>query len=336
MGSDGKLYKILDHKEWGKYRTTTEQEESDELLKSKEIKENIYMLSGKTNNGRYSSSRGSGGVKVVAPQFGTQSRTRKLERREWDREMDCLVTHGVVVGKSRYHDTMTALVENQRRSTPRSVSLSQPTELPTSFCPANGGLRASQDSEERIAAAVRTMKDKYEQNLHVVEQLFDEKRVMERKLQLLEERLRRRAAGGESDAAEVGEHHGDFQEASIKDEDTDALRDQRDSLRDPLLSSYDPADYPRTTEGRYSAVELANVLDGAGDKAQSRPPAPPRPLSAPARRPAPPRSTYSPQRGREVGVSQSVRASRSLSAGSRRSTSSSVNISANLQADADR
>lgn len=355
MGSDGKLYKMLDHKEWGKFKTTTEQDDLEELRKSKEIKENIYLLNGKMTNGRYTPSRSSGGVRLVAPQFGTQSRTRKHERREWERGVDCLATQGAVDGQSRYYETFTALVGNQTCSASERACLPASIEPPRSFSPADGGLRVSQNSEDRIAAAVRAIKDKYEQNLHVVEQLFDEKRLMERKVQLLEERLRRRAAHSDGVGREDEDSPGDLQEMSVEDQDIGAgwsgdvlslppvydevVSAERDALRGPPLSSYDPSDHHTggcahedRRGGRYSAVELAGVLDGG---ASTR--APQRPLSAPARRPpAPTRSAYSPQRGRTTGVSQSARASRSVSAGSRRSTSSSMGISANLQADADR
>jgi hypothetical protein len=364
VGSDGKFYKMLEHKEWGKFRTLSDQEEREELSRSREIKENIYLLSGKLHDDKYGATRRSGGIKLVPPQFGTQNRTRKIEKKAWDRTM---ADHGVVDVNSQYYDTMTALADNQEATNTlrmRGDSLERRKPFPDTFLPADGGLNVSQRSEDRLQAAVLTMKAKYEQNLHVVEQLFDEKKYMERKIRLLEERLGERGAGAEeAEGRSYLEQQAEEDEYDTEDprmgatyavpppayEEVGAAVPGAGGVRPLLRSSYDPSGhFPSRsahrasdgTAGRYSAAELAHSIGGERGEGRA-----PRPRSAPPRRQFPAEveadndgtAPEGAARRRRAERSLSAqRVSRSLSASSQRSGSAGGGISANLQADADR
>mmetsp|Transcript_21479 Transcript_21479/g.35966 ORF Transcript_21479/g.35966 Transcript_21479/m.35966 type:complete len:919 (+) Transcript_21479:47-2803(+) len=205
-GNDGILYRMLDREDWNKYRTLSDAEMKEELNRSREIKENMYTLTGKFKDGKYKERKPAGsGVKMVAPQFGTQSRSRKIERRNWEQDLNTMANADGVPGglrsSSDHHGTMATLVQNSQskaiederagRSAQRAEyqEYTSPVGSPLRFQANTGGLNKAQGAEARIHSAVEAMKDKYEQNLRVVETLFDEKRYMERKIDLLEARL---------------------------------------------------------------------------------------------------------------------------------------------------
>ena len=206
---------MLEHKDWEKFRTLTDSELRDELNKSREIKENMYTLNGKMKNGKYGQSSPSK-IKLVAPQFGTQSRARKIEKRNWEQDLKTMGSNGGATDatgtaaaastalrtSSEFQSTMSKLVQNsmanrgdyeRKEEEQDDAEASQEAKRYGKFRAPTGGLQVPHSAEDRVHAAISTMKSKYEQNLHVVEKLFDEKKFMERKIQLLEQRLRRKA-----------------------------------------------------------------------------------------------------------------------------------------------
>lgn len=346
---------MLDPKDWNKFRILTENEQCEELQKSREIKENMYMLNGKGSTSKVFSGLASSsgrGIKLVAPQFGTQSRTRKMEKKAWEKGLHAHTkgdsTLADVDKSDPYYETMATLARNQLSSTAGDASADERTgwyESERSFRPADGGLAVSQSAEDRIQAAVRTMREKYEQNLQVVEQLFDEKRYMERKVQVLEQRLRANLSGAER-------HEDEFADPSAGDEDVPLYEDlalergeyeevphARSSvpLRAARHSAFDPDDHLQrdgvnrangsNRPGGLSALEAAAMLDSSRRRPESAPAARGRAGAG--------RASSADDLG---GRSSHVRTSRSSSAGrSGRVPAVTVTcISANLQADADR
>lgn len=253
VGSDGKLYKMLERRDWEKYRTLTDNELRDELNKSREIKENMYTLNGKLKNNKYGHSGSK--LKLVAPQFGTQSRSRKIENRHWEEDLNTLKNSsenaGLLKTNSDYHTTMATLVQNQKLNDGTwKESQASVRSSTLQFQPQSGGLNVTQNAEDRIHAAINIMKDKYEQNLHIVEQLFDEKKYMERKIQLLEERLRKKVHtdGPELDDQEYLDDEEQFEPQEEAEEEMD--------LDDPRLyathASASPPSYDNLTQERRS------------------------------------------------------------------------------------
>lgn len=254
VGSDGILYKMVEQREWGKYRTLTDSEIREELNKSREIKENMYTLNGKLKSNKYGQS--SSKIKLVAPQFGTQSRSRKIEKRNWEQDLNTLKNSGenasMLKTNSDYHKTMATLVNNQQLNDGSLKETVEPLRRPPAqFRPESGGLNVTQSAEDRIHAAINIMKDKYEQNLHVVEQLFDEKKYMERKIQLLEDRLRRKVhrEGPEFDDPDYADE--DQEGPQVEAEDEIEFDDPR------LYATYDaPPSYDDVTHERAAAGGL--------------------------------------------------------------------------------
>lgn len=326
---------MAERNDWEKYRTLSDAEMRDELSKSVEIKENMYMLNGKLSKGKYLHGSRSSGIKLVAPQFGTQSHSRKKELRQWEQDLQHMTSGGSPgATTSQYHDTMATLARNQiSADTLKHGSAITREDTTYSFRAADGGEGVAQSSEDRIHAAVSTMKQKYEQNLHVVEQLFDEKKYMERKIHLLERRLQQQvreeatAEDGDFDGADPLAHATYAERPPPYDE----LSDNGEGPRPLLRSSYEPA--LRASRGRheeYSAAELAALMEptGRGDGEAA-----PRPRSAPTRRD--PRRTSSERAGTGDREPRGGGTLRSSSASGRRSVTA-CSVSANLQADADR
>lgn len=368
VGSDGILYKMLDHKDWDKFRTLSDRELQEEIHKSREIKENMSTLNGKLKNGKYGTSLSKSGIKLVAPQFGTQSRSKKIEKKNWEADVQTMQSGGVhVLGSSLrtghdYKDTMQTLARNEQLNHSERYDEDErefeEEPRPARFRPADGGFNVSQSADDRIQSAISAMKNKYEQNLTVVEKLFDEKKYMERKIELLEEKLRSSTAGSGRYGAGP-EIHGDDNEEYDKNEllhshnarlnatygespaPERSERALKQSTYEPDLrprSSYnDRAQHPSNTrasapgrtrgEETYSAADLASMLNPQQTRASTGS----RPTSAPARRPPTGAAASKGRSSTPLGSSQNLRSS---SASSRRSTGGGV--SANLQADADR
>lgn len=369
VGSDGILYKMLDHKDWDKFRTLSDRELQEELHKSREIKENMSTMNGKLKNGKYGTSKSKSGIKLVAPQFGTQSRTKKIERKNWEADLQTMQSGGVhVLGSSLrtgrdFQDTMQTLARNEQLNHSERYEEDEreydEEPQPARFRPADGGFNVSQSADERIQSAINAMKNKYEQNLTVVEKLFDEKKYMERKIELLEEKLRSNTTGaGRYDGPEIRdddfEQYGTNELLHSSNARLNATYDASPAPAHPnralKQSTYEPDLRPRSArnepsqraadtrasapgrtrgEETYSAADLASMLN---PQQQTRASTGGRPTSAPARRP--PTGAAGASRGRSstpLGNSQNLRSS---SASSRRSTGGGV--SANLQADADR
>lgn len=196
-GDDGVLYKLLDRSDWDKYRMLGDREQREEWTRSTEIKDSINTLSGHLKNGKYikPTARDEGRTKFVAPMLGVPSRSRKVETRRWEagvRQLrpsspNNMPSNEVVV----INHTLNRLAQNSSSSSTAADTVDH--HVVQQGVGAQPQQKAEVDSSITRAAAV--LKLKYEQNLVAVEKLFDEKVVMERKIRLLEERLRLTAVG---------------------------------------------------------------------------------------------------------------------------------------------
>lgn len=188
MGGDGILYRLVDQRDYQKYRTLSDEQIAEEMRRSNLVKENMYTLKGQLKDGKYTS-KSKSGTRFVAPQFGTASRKNKIAKRTWDQ------TVASSTGKSAANPNFSASAEQnatiQKLLSNTSIEHEEyaEQEKPT-FRPPRGGFDVSQSTGDRLGAAVNTMKIKYEQNLDVVEKLFEEKQQMSNYIQTLEQQLR--------------------------------------------------------------------------------------------------------------------------------------------------
>jgi len=198
-GDDGVLYKLLDRSDWDKYRVLGDREQREEWTRSTEIKDNINTLSGHLKNGKYikPAARDEGRTKFVAPMLGVSSRSTKVETRRWEAGVrklrssspNNIPSNEVVV----INHTLNRLAQNSSSSSTAADTVNHHVAQQ-----GVGGAQPQQKTEvdSSITRAAAVLKLKYEQNLVAVEKLFDEKVVMERKIRLLEERLRLTGDGG--------------------------------------------------------------------------------------------------------------------------------------------
>lgn len=184
MGRDGKYYKMLDSRDWGLFHVLSDEEMQEEIRRSVEIKENMMTLTGQFKDGHYKEAPKS--IKFVPPQMGTASKSRKIERRRWQKDMKAMKS-GDLSGTSKamqdvdsdYSKTMRALAANteqediERDEGPRAFDFTE--NVP----------------ENRVTQAFNVIQKKYEQNLHVVERLYNEKLSLEEYARSLERELRR-------------------------------------------------------------------------------------------------------------------------------------------------
>jgi hypothetical protein len=144
-----------------KYRTTTESDNIRENVRSSEMAKSLNTLNGRTGSaGRSDRSRST----FVPPKLGTTSKTKKIERRAWEKEQTQLQT---------------------RESEPHLNSV-----LASSVVP------APESNDDPLLETIHTLQEKYEQNLLVIEQLFLEKKQMAKKVEILEHKLQHTVMSG--------------------------------------------------------------------------------------------------------------------------------------------
>jgi hypothetical protein len=184
-GSDGILYKQIPTKDWGRYKISTAQDEADDLSRTEEIKANIAAMRGK--------SRVSGGrtTTFTPPMFGSTSRSKQIESKKWETQKS-KASKGDEKGLS---STMSRLAENTNTSKEKNTDRQTEAQgqAPPSEAPPYKAVpipRPQEAGEDLLETANTIFKQKYEQNLQVVQQLFSEKMEMEERMQQMEEKLR--------------------------------------------------------------------------------------------------------------------------------------------------
>ena len=161
---DGKLYRMVDHRDFGKYHVLTEAELRDEARKAQEsavgILEMGSQIVAKKTRSPIKTSAGTKKMrqeknvrkKAVAASVAAEAEAEKEANKEEDTTADMILTGAPLHGGS-------------------------------------GGFGVPMDSTERINSTGLIIKEKYEQNLKVVDILFEEKKSLESRVVALESAL---------------------------------------------------------------------------------------------------------------------------------------------------
>lgn len=224
IGSDGKLYTNIDERDYGKYKVLSESELEREMHCSQEMQSKIMNSHG-TQKKTYSPSKST----YSAPMFGIPSREKKIERKAWEENEDASKgdsehrnvklsnnesklnprprqsTHSHYEKGMRIEDRE---IERRLRSADRGDTRERNEETlrtsrerddrnkrDVSHSPASrsnyidDNLDEMERAQTPMASVMSALKMKYEQNLGVIEKLFDEKQSMEKLLQSLDSQL---------------------------------------------------------------------------------------------------------------------------------------------------
>lgn len=179
VGSDGILYKPLPKADWNRYKILTPEEEAAELARSREISSN--MLKTKSRLTR----------KASTPSFTQSSRKTQVENKKFDKMMTQASLENSNTFKEARAGSMEATISKLSRN---SGILSEDPEVTDSLLSA-WVPRAEKDLSASITSSTSLstndiFREKYEQNLEVVNKLFNEKKAMEGHMRAMEDRLR--------------------------------------------------------------------------------------------------------------------------------------------------
>ena len=159
---DGKLYRMVDHKDFGKYHVLTESELRDEARKAQESAVSILEM----------------GSQIVAKKpkspVKTSAGTKKMRQEKNIRKK---AVAAAVAAEAELEDN------KEEDTTADMILTGQPLHG------GNGGFGIPMDSNERINSTTAVIKEKYEQNLKVVDILFEEKKSLESRVMALETAL---------------------------------------------------------------------------------------------------------------------------------------------------
>lgn len=265
---------MLDSRDWNRYHVLSDHEMENEMRRSREVKENMYTLMGKLKNGQYTS-RNSRGPKFVAPQLGTASRSKKIDKRAWEKDLTLAMSGEATTrghSNSSYNKTISSLVGNTQVE-------EEEEEVPDSPV---FDYRSQQG--DKVTQAFHVIKTKYEQNLHVVDKLYHEKMSLEDYAKSLEEELMR-AKGVDSPTELQHMLRVSRQRAALEEEGADDAEDdpryqeamRRSIMRGPKDSTYDPIyeDAKENVGNReggssYTADEIAAMLHGGDTNVNHR------------------------------------------------------------------
>jgi hypothetical protein len=158
-GYDGKLY----HQDTGdedlKYRTVTENDNIRDHMRSLEMTKSLEMMNGKIDSRVGGNPTRPKSASYVPPKLGTTSKSKRAEKRAWEKEM--------------------GLTQQQTTTPPIATVSGEATE------------RGPETNDQKLLEAITTLQNKYEENLHVIEQLFLEKKEMTKKVEVLEFKLQK-------------------------------------------------------------------------------------------------------------------------------------------------
>lgn len=197
IGRDGKYYKRADDRDWGRYFVLSDDELREEIRQSIDVKENMLTLSGQFKDGRVVKKPPRDGLKFIAPQMGTASKFRRIERKNWAKDIDATRHHNTTKNlqnnaDSEYAQTISALVAN---SQPGEGDEDEDEKY---VAPRNFDYSSGRQDNSRVDKVFHVIQKKYEQNLHVVDRLYDEKLSLEEYARSLELELYRTRKGNSS------------------------------------------------------------------------------------------------------------------------------------------
>lgn len=161
---------MLDPRDQVKYRMLDEREQDAELVKSKVIKESMYLLNGKFKDGQYVKEK-TKGLCFVPPQFGTASHKNLIDKKDWETDLKN-TSHGgtgtqfLRTKSAKYQQTILQLAKNTQES--------------------HDAAEYEEELDHGPVNEFELVKGKYEQNLHVMEKLYKEKMAMERRIRAME------------------------------------------------------------------------------------------------------------------------------------------------------
>lgn len=181
MGADGKYYKLLDSRDWSRYQVLSDEEVKEEIRRSTQTKENMMTLTGKFKDGHYKEKTG---IKFLPPQMGTASKSRKIEKKAWEKDMLAASTNQM--GTKRMNDP-----DSEYAQTIRALQANTEVEDDGHIEPQTFEFDPRDGPEDRVGRAFNVIQKKYEQNLHVVERLYEEKMSLEEYARHLERELQR-------------------------------------------------------------------------------------------------------------------------------------------------
>lgn len=155
-GSDGKLYHQDTSDKDLKYRTVSENDHLREQMRSLEMTKSLEMMNGKIDS-HGNPTRPKSAASYIPPKLGTTSKSKRVEKRAWEKEM--------------------------------GLTQEQPKVPTTTVIPTTRS--DPETNDHKLLEAITTLQNKYEENLQVIDQLFLEKQEMTKKVQLLEFKLQK-------------------------------------------------------------------------------------------------------------------------------------------------
>ena len=265
VGSDGKLYRSINERDHEKFKVMSDEQLEMEMYRSQELQTKMMSSSGKIYGDKHLQrpfSASSPRLSFGAPMFKKASCSRAsmdsnegsqmLERNNTrnmrgtsprinstDTYMSASETHGdrssrrgysngrisqeadEEFSRGRSHHAMSPHIRNDMRS--REGQSESPAPASRTLEPT--GSDASDGDNTPVTSVMNALKMKYEQNLDVIEKLFDEKKSMEKLVQSLDTQLsdaRRELASpryaGSSSGREIGNYSpGGFSRSISKD-----------------------------------------------------------------------------------------------------------------------
>eukprot|EP01039_Chlorochromonas_danica_P001679 gene1679-1833_t len=252
--SDGVYYKMIDRRDWGKYHVLSDEEMANEVRRSQEVKRNLLTLSHQTPSTSISNSASTsltkskgqgkvGGIKTVAPQFGMSSSRRRIEQKQWQKDVTLASQGGGILSQPRpqdddreedytYHNTLRQLQKNTK-------TLSQDRQEEGEEGKGEEGGELCDLSEmpqegEKVKQVFHVIKKKFEQNLHVIDKLFDEKVSLEEYTQSLERKLME-VTGRSIEELEIENHPPSYHD--MREESSSQLPKQLDNNKEYIEDS---------------------------------------------------------------------------------------------------
>ena len=118
---------MLNSRDQEKFRLLNESQEFEELCKSREIKENMYMMTGKFKDGQYvKEDKAKEGLRFVPPQFGTTGRNAKSAKKAWESDMNASLNQGYVgslkTKSAKFQNTILELAKNSAANAEKEYS----------------------------------------------------------------------------------------------------------------------------------------------------------------------------------------------------------------------
>jgi len=171
VGDDGKLYKKIDHKDYGIFNVLNEDELRVEARKAQEMATGILEMGASLDKQTRSTTKSPPKLGMARTSVLIANRQRQKEAAELEAVTPAAEKAGAPLHTTDYEEPI--------GSAPKGPQ---------------GGFGIHQTVAERNAATIGIITSKFTENLNVVEQLYDEKRSLEEHIENLESQLQRTGA----------------------------------------------------------------------------------------------------------------------------------------------